>query len=223
MTKIRLTLGVLVASAVVVLSPISAHAATNGEEIGHMEHEAVKCLEEGGALEDCAKEAFEAPNPIVPAADEVLWGGAAFIVLFVLMAKFAFPMIRNTMNARTEKIRTDLDEAERTRTEASTILEEYQRQLADAKAEANRIIEEARSAAEQVRKDLVARAEAEAAELRSRNQNEIEASKDRMMVDLRDEVSGLAIELAEKVVGKNLDAQTNKALIDAYIAEVGSK
>lgn len=164
----------------------------------------------------------EAPNPILPEANEVIWGGLSFLVLFVLVAKFGYPLITKAMDARAERIRGDLDEATRARTEAETVLEDYRRQLADARNESNRIIEEARQTADQLRKDLMTRAETEVADLRTRAREDIEAAKGRAMTDLRAEVSTLAIELAEKVVGRNLDAESNKALVDGFISEVGS-
>jgi F-type H+-transporting ATPase subunit b len=164
----------------------------------------------------------EAPNPILPEKNEIIWGGLSFLVLFVLMAKWGYPMITKAMDARAERIRGDLDEATRARTEADTVLDDYRRQLADARNESNRIIEEARQTADQLRRDLMTRAETEVADLRTRAREDIEAAKGRAMTELRAEVSTLAIELAEKVVGRNLDAESNKALVDSFISEVGS-
>jgi F0F1-type ATP synthase membrane subunit b/b' len=94
--------------------------------------------------------------------------------------------------------------------------------LSDARAEAGRIIDEARQAADQVRRDLIARAEADATDLRTRAQEDIRLAGERAMADLRGRVSDLAIELAEKVVERNLDRDTQIALIDNYINSVGS-
>lgn len=165
----------------------------------------------------------QSKNPILPAGNEIVWGLFSFIVLFAVMAKFAFPAVKKTMEARTERIRQTLDSAETAKTEAQTILDEYQRQLADAKNESNRIIEEARQTADQLRRDLMAKAEAEAAELRQRSAADIDAAKNRAIAELRTQVTSLAIELAEKVVEHNLDRQTNTALVERYIAQVGSQ
>jgi len=169
-----------------------------------------------------AETSVKAPNPILPAKNEIIWGFLSFVALFVLMQKFAFPAVQKAMQARTDRIRENLDEAERVKTEAQTILDEYQRQLADAKTESSRIIEEARQTAEQLRRDLMERAEAEVAELRERSLGDIRAAQQRAMVDLKAQVANLAIDLAEKVVEKNLDRDTNIALIESYIAQVGS-
>src|SRR5687767_2849212 len=108
---------------------------------------------------------------------ELALGTAVFFILLSVMWKFAYPAVTQAMAARTQRIRDNLDEAERTRAEASRILEDYQRQLADAKNESARIIEEARQTAEQMRRDLVARAEAESQELRQRVSDDVRAAQ----------------------------------------------
>jgi F-type H+-transporting ATPase subunit b len=161
-------------------------------------------------------------NPILPASNELIWGSIAFIVLFVLLAKLGYPAVKKGMDARAERIRASLDEAEKAKDEAQTVLEEYRRQLADAKNEAARIVEEARQAADKLRQDLRKQAEAEVAEIKQRAQDDITASATRAMADLRARVSLLAIELAEKVVERNLDQETNRRLIERFIDQVAS-
>ena len=161
-------------------------------------------------------------NPILPAWNEVIWGAISFTVLFVLIAKFAFPAVKKGIDARADKIRSSLDEAERTRDEASTILDQYRRQLADAKNESARIIEEARQAADKLRQDLKSQAEAEVAEIKQRAQEDIAAQVERAMGDLRARVADMTIELTEKVVQRNLDRETNLALIERFIDEADS-
>jgi F-type H+-transporting ATPase subunit b len=169
------------------------------------------------------KAAENAPaNPILPDTNELIWGTISFLVLFFLMWKFAFPGVQKAMQARTDRIRGNLDDAERLKTEAQTILDQYQAQLADARNESNRIIEEARQTADQLRRDLMQRAEAEVAELKQRTQEDINSARDRTMAELRSDVANLAVELAEKVVQRNLDRETNLALVDSFINQVGS-
>ncbi|HVF33515.1 MAG TPA: F0F1 ATP synthase subunit B [Acidimicrobiales bacterium] len=177
--------------------------------------------EPGEAVEEHAGE-DESHNPILPETSELVYAVIAFLVLLALMWKFAFPAVQKAMDGRTQRIRDNLDEAERTKAEAQRILEEYQRQLADAKNESARIIDEARQTAEQMRRDLMVRAEAEVNELRDRSRQEIEAAQVRAVADLRTQVSELAIGAAEVVVQKNLDRDTNRALVERYIEQVGS-
>ncbi len=170
-----------------------------------------------------AAETIQSKNPILPAVNELVWGSLSFVLLFVIMAKFAFPAVRKSMEARTERIRQSLQSADKAKEDAEGVLVEYQRQLADAKNEANRIIEEARHTAESLRRDLTAKAEAEAAEVRSRATADIGAAKDRAMAELRTQLTNLTIELAERVVKRNLDRASNAALVDDYISAIGAR
>ena len=165
----------------------------------------------------------QSKNPILPALPEIVWGTVSFVVLFAVMWKLAFPAVRKTMEARTEKIRDSLSSAEQAKTDAQGVLEEYQRQLADAKNEANRIIEEARQTAESLRRDLMARAEADAAEVRTRATADIDAAKDRALEELKSQLTDLTIGLAEKVVKGSIDRASNARLIDDYISSIGQR
>jgi F-type H+-transporting ATPase subunit b len=166
--------------------------------------------------------AAEPSNPILPESNELIWGAIAFVVLLVLMKKYALPSVKKTMDARADKIRKSLDDAEKANQEAHQVLEQYKAQLADAKNEASRIIEEARQAADKIREDRRKQAEAEVAEIKRRAQDDINAQATRTMADLRAQVSLMAIELAEKVVEENLDRDTNQALVERFIDQVGS-
>ena len=165
----------------------------------------------------------QSKNPILPSGAEILWGTFSFILLFLLLWKFAFPAVTAAMKARTERIRQNIDEAQKVRNDAEQILADYQRQLADARNEANRIIEEARQAADQLRQDMVRRADEEVAELRRRNTSDLAVAQERAISQLQGQVRNLALELAEKVVGANLDRDRNLALVDQYIAELNAQ
>lgn len=184
--------------------------------------EVSKCVEEAVKTGSQAEECLKAPNPILPAANELIWGSLTFLVLFVLLAKKGYPAIKKGLDARADKIRTSLDEAERTRQEAMTILEEYKKQLGDAKNEAARIIDEARQAADKLRQDLKRQAEAEVTDIKARAQDDIATQVERAKSDLQERVASLSIELAEKIVEKNLDRDTNLALVESFIRQTGT-
>jgi F-type H+-transporting ATPase subunit b len=198
-------------------APVSAQA-EGGQFVDTAAEECSHLLAEGNPVERCQK----APNPILPATNELVLGTLVFAILLAVMWKFAYPAVAKAMEARTQNIRDNLDEAERTKNDAQRVLEEYQLQLADAKNESARIIDEARQTAEQMRRDLMVRAEAEVNELRQRSRTEIDAAQQRAIADLRTQVSELAIGAAEVVVQKNLDRDTNRALVERYIEQVGT-
>lgn len=165
----------------------------------------------------------KAPNPILPAKNEIIYGFASFAVLYVLMWKLAYPAVKKGMAARSTRIETTLNSADKAMGDAQTVLAEYRAQLADAKNEANRIIEEARAQSEAVRKQMMARAEADAASTRQKAAEDLGAQAERLKADLTSHVKSLSLELASKVVVANLNTDTNAALVDRYIAELGAK
>jgi F-type H+-transporting ATPase subunit b len=195
-------------------SPASAEG-----DIGHAEELCIEILEDGGSIDDCQ----EAPNPLLPEVNEIIWGTVGFVVVFFFIAKYGLPQMRKAMNNRTEKIRSDIQAAEDQRSEADTVLAEYRAKLNDAKAEAGRIIEEARQAADQLKRDQEARLQAELAELRTRAIADIDGAKAQAMADLRGEVATLAIGAAETVVQRNLDAATQTQLVEDYINQVAAQ
>jgi F-type H+-transporting ATPase subunit b len=219
MRRLRLLLLAAFGLALVVGLARPAGAQEEGEDIGHAEEECIHILEAGGTIDDCQ----EAPNPLLPEVNEIIWGAVGFTVVFFFLAKFGLPPIKKAMNDRTERIRGDLQAAETQREEAEGVLAEYRAQLNDAKAEAGRIIEEARRAADQVKVDQEARLQAELAELRARAVTDIDAAKAQAMADLRGEVASLAIGAAETVVQRNLDPATQTQIVEEYINQVAAQ
>ena len=229
-TTLRLlaVLGVAGAGLVAAAAPAGAAGETIGgcviEQVHHAEDEYgslaaldKKALEEFEAdLEGCV----EAPSPILPELDEIIWGGLAFVILFAFMWWKGFPAVKRAMDARSEKIRSDLDAADTAKAEAMRTKSEYEAQLADAKTAAAAIIDEARAQADQLRQDLQARAETDIAEQRARAAADIESSRRQAIDDLRTEVAAIAVGAAERVVGASLDADVHRSLIDGYIDDV---
>jgi F-type H+-transporting ATPase subunit b len=199
-----------------------APAASAQEGQDDLSKDTKECIEQAEKADD-PKACQEAPSPILPATDELVWGAISFVALFFLLRKFAFPAIKQGMDARAERIRADLQAAETKREEADTVLAEYRAQLNDARSEAGRIIEEARRAADGLKRDQEARLQTELADLRQRAIADIESAKSHAMADLRGEVASLAIGAAEVVVQRNLDAKTQKQLVEQYIDQLAAR
>ena len=217
--RIRAALLGLCVTVVAVLGMQGVAFAADGNFENHAAEECAEILETGGTIDDCQ----EAPNPILPETNELIWGGLAFLVLLGLMWKFGLPPVRKMLKDREDKIRGDLEQAEQARVEAEGVLEDYRRQLAEARTEAGQIVEQSREQAEEVRRELIAKAESDAAEIRQRASEDARLASDRAMSELRVSVTQLSIELAEKVVEHNLDHDTQIQLIESYINQVGSR
>lgn len=233
MRALRLLLAGAAVSSVAVLG-LASHAMAQGEGSDPVEeviHEAetngaakadaecIDVLAKGGSVDDCQA----APNQLLPATNEIIWGAIGFFVVFFFVWRMGLPAIKKGMQARTERIRSDLEAAERQRTEADTLLAEYRAQLNDAKTESARIIEEARQSADHLRRDQESRLQAELADLRNKAAADIDAAKVQAISDLRGEVAQLAVGAAEVVVSKNLDQATQVQLIEDYINQVANQ
>jgi F-type H+-transporting ATPase subunit b len=217
---------VLVAAAALFFVPGTASAQTNTNETTSSEsfansaaEECAKLLSEGSSIDDCQK----APSPILPAKNELIWGTISFVVLFVLLWKFAWPGLKKGMDTRTERIRDDLSAADSAKAEAEHVLEEYRAQLSDARNESARIIEEARQQADALRRDQEQRLQSELAAMRERAASDVEAAKAQAVADLRREVTTLAVGAAEVIVQRSLDRPTQEQLVENYITQVASR
>lgn len=225
-----LLLAGLLAVGVVAAMPSAAHAASgnHAEEVFECVEEAIEANTRGNRvdyeafehdLEDCKK----AKSLVTPALPEIIWGGLAFLIVLAVLMKFAFPALKKGLKDREDKIRDDLESASRAREDAEAEAATYRAQIGDARSEANVIIEDARADAERIRREVVTRAEAEAADIRERAQEDIRLAQERAMSDVRAQVTDLSIGLAERVVERNLDRDTQVALIESYINSVGNE
>jgi F-type H+-transporting ATPase subunit b len=193
----------------------TAHAVSEEE----LREECIHILEEGGTVDDCQ----EAPSPILPETNELIWGFLSFVVVFLVLAKFGFPAIKKGLEDRAAKIQGDLDAAESAKAEVTSKAAEYDAKLAEARSEAARIIEEARQDADAYRAEKRTDADAEIARLKEQAQSDVESSKAQAITDIRSEVATLAIAAAEQVVGQSLDREANVALVEQFIDSVGAK
>lgn len=164
--------------------------------------------------------AEEEHNPVIPEIGELIPGAIAFLIVFLILQRFAFPAIRKGLSERQQKIQGDLEKAEEARKEAESSLQRYEQQLQEARGEAGQIIEESRKTADQMRRDLLAKAEDESRQVVNKAQEEIRAERDRAIQELRAHLAEASVTLAERVIGESLNKQRQLKLVDEYIDEV---
>ena len=160
---------------------------------------------------------------LLPDTSELVMGLVAFLLLAALLIKFVFPKANEALEARAAAIQGRMEEASAKLVEAEETKRSYEAGIADAQGEANRIIEEARTAADAVRADVIAKAEAEAAAIVERAQVEVAGERDRVVQDLRAQVGSISVELASRIVERELDQATHEGLVDEYIARLSSQ
>ena len=149
-----------------------------------------------------------------------IWTLVAFVVLLVLLSKFAFKPIADALDRRGETIKKSIEEAEKQRAEAKKLMDDYQKRLAEARAEANKIIEEARGLGENVRKEVVEKANTEASALVQRAQEEIQRQKEKGVQELKDTVASLSVQIASRVIEKEVNEATHRQLVENLIKDL---
>jgi len=165
--------------------------------------------------------AAETQNILRVPLDELIIGTVAFGIVFFALAKFAFPAINKTLEARADAIEGGLRRADESQAEAAALLDQYRAQLADARTEASNI----RAAAQAEKVAMIEQAKGEAAAaaatVAERAAAQLEAERAQAMTSLRRDVSDLAITLAGKVVGETLtDDARARATVDRFISEL---
>ena len=146
----------------------------------------------------------------------------AFIVLVIILAKFGWPMCEGMLEKRERTIAEALQKSEEARIESERVLAEYQKQLADAKAQASQIIADAKQTGEAVEANIKKRAEEEAATMIEKARTAIAAEKKAAMGELQSSVADLSVDVASRLVGNDLSDADHRAIIERYINEAGS-
>jgi F-type H+-transporting ATPase subunit b len=157
---------------------------------------------------------------ITPTTGLVIWTLVTFVVVLIVLKRYAFGPIQQMIDTRREAITADLDAAEKAREDAQTALAEYRQQLAEARKEASRIVEDARRVGEERRTADVAALEAETVRLKDQAKAEIASETRQALAELKQHVAELTIVATEKVLRARLDAGEQKRLIDDALADV---
>lgn len=165
--------------------------------------------------------AGEEHNPILPETPDLVWGGICFLVILFLFWRVALPRMQKMLDERAEVIEGGIKKAENAQAEAAAALDEYNKQLADARAEAAKIREQARTDATRIANDVRAQASADAERITANAAAQIEAERQGALVSLRSEVGSLAIDLASGVIGESLtDDKKASAIVDRFLADL---
>lgn len=167
--------------------------------------------EEGGKVE-------EAANPILPVVPELFWGALTFGAFFLLVRFVLLPPVKRTMDLRAEAIRSDLDAAESAKASAISAAGDVDDQLADVRAEASAIIDAARAEAETQRQSILAQANAEVAKMKELADADLASARETALQQVRPKVAELATSAASKALGRTIDLEAARPIVDSYLS-----
>jgi F-type H+-transporting ATPase subunit b len=163
----------------------------------------------------------ETPNPLIPAWYDIIWSGLWFLVILVVVWKVALPKFTAMLDKRSAAIEGNIAKADEAQKQAEAALEEYTRQLAEARTEAGEIREAAREDGKKIVAEAKEAASSEAARITATAHTQIEAERQTALVSLRSEVGSLALDLAGGVVGETLsDDARATAVVDRFLADL---
>lgn len=152
--------------------------------------------------------------------DFILVAGS-FLLLIILIKKFAWENITSTFEQRAKKISDDIDGAESARQKAEDLAKKRETELAGSRQEATTIIENAKETAEKNKAGILADAADEAGRLKEKANQEIAQTKAEALNSIKGDVADLTVNLASKILGQQLDQEAHKELIDRYIDKLG--
>lgn len=145
-----------------------------------------------------------------------------FLAIMILLKMFLYEPVLKMLEERRDKIRESLSAAETARAEAAAQTAENDKIIADARRDAQKIINQAQEAAKRRQADIMAQAQKEATALKERAQNDIEYERQQVMTDVRDQVAQLSLSIARKTIGASLvDKRAHARIVNEVLAEVG--
>ena len=149
-----------------------------------------------------------------------IWTAITFLLLVVLLSKFAWGPIVRMLDERERTIREAIEQAKKERAEAERALAEQKATLAAAQREAAELAQKSKQEVEVLRADLTAKARKEADDLVAQARKQIQEEKSKALAELKGQVADLAIDTARRLIQSSLDEKSQRALVEEYIAKL---
>ena len=145
------------------------------------------------------------------------------IALFLVMKKYLFGSVMKVIEDRQQEIDTLYADADRAKSSANALQAEYQQKLSAAAETSDRIVKEAVARGQSREAEIIRQANAEASAIMDKAAADIAQEKKKAINDAKDEISGMAMAIAEKVVGRELNSADQEKLVDEFIRKLGEE
>ena len=163
-------------------------------------------------------------NPLVqPDPGLYIWSILIFLVLLFLLMKFAWKPLLAMLEKREDNIRKSLLDAEKARDELTNVKEDTKKLLDKARTESQAIVAAGKKNAERMKDEIIDKAQSKSDSLLVEAKKQIEIEKDRAIADVKAEVVNLSMEVAEKLIKKNLSKEDNLKLINESLNNINPK
>lgn len=183
----------------------------------------------GVALAAAAEQAHEASGGGLPQFDsssftsQMFWAALSFAILMFLLNKYVLPGIADVLDARSSKIKDDLDSAEKMRKEANAVLADYRTQLAEARQSAGKILDESRLEAARNKDQSIADLNAELSKKKNAALEEIEQAKRKSLAEVQSAAVEIAILATEKLIAKSVQVDDANQMVAESIKAIAAE
>ena len=143
------------------------------------------------------------------------------LIIFFVAKKFLFVPVMKIIVTRQEEIDSMYSQADSAREQAEKLQSEYEEKLSQAAATSERLVKEATVRAQGREEEIIREANQRAEAIRAKASADIAQEKKKALNDAKDEISVIALAIAGKVVGRELDAEDQSRLVDSFIEELG--
>ncbi|MCL4106258.1 UNVERIFIED_CONTAM: hypothetical protein GTU68_061100 [Idotea baltica] len=158
---------------------------------------------------------------LLPQLGLFFWALILFVLLFILLSKFAWKPIMQSIKDREKTIQDSLDEAKNAREEMANLQADNERLLAEARAERDALLNEARTMKDKIISEAKTSAESEAARIVKQAREQINSEKMAVMIEIKNQVGLLSLEVAETVLRKELsDSGAQQQLVEKLVSEM---
>jgi len=143
------------------------------------------------------------------------------VVLYFILRKLLYRPLANLMENRTQEINEGIRMAEENRQKQEQLNAEYQEKIQQARQEARQIVEKAHTQKEEIIKEARKEADKKTEEMLAKARSEIEAEKNKAFDELRQDIARISVDIAGKIMEKEIDQASQDKLIQRYLEEVG--
>ncbi len=152
---------------------------------------------------------------------QILISIANLLIMFLILKKFLFAPVKKVFELRSEKIDRDYSDAKKAKEDAERDARLYSEKLSGAQDEAEVILKNARARADKMESEIIADASAKAANMIRRADADIAQEKKKAVNDIKNEISSMSVDIAERMLGREINEDDHKALIDDFISGIG--
>jgi len=167
-----------------------------------------------------AEPAAEALSPFAGNVGNAVWTLAIFVIVVIMLGKFAWGPVLGLLQQREEFIHRSLSDAKRDRDEAEARLKEYLAKVQSARVEAAALVDQARGDAQRLRDELTQKARADADQLVRNAERQIQMETSRAVQQIRKEAVDLSVMIASKIIQRNITKEDNERLIDDTLKQL---